>query len=199
MGGVKQPVVMNSAEKLVPTRKIIPNYAGPDKMSILNPRQQKVMGFGGGFVPNYARVFRGWSPSRLNLSGLYGNRNDFEIKGGKESLSMLNKHYKDGLFSGLTGAGNIPGITYSTSLDKKIAEGFAASPSHLSSANVRILSEKGNERLKQKFKNKKDFSRTYNDFLIHIASKKPFGVHREKGFYEDEKEVIKKRGRKPKD
>jgi hypothetical protein len=69
MGGVKQPIIMNSAEKLVPTRKIIPNYAGPDKMSILNPMQQKVMGFGGGFIPKVKKLGDG--------VGLYTENNSF--------------------------------------------------------------------------------------------------------------------------
>lgn len=55
VNGRRQNVVANSAEKIVPTNRIIPNYAGPDKQSILNPMQQKMFGFGKGFVPNFAK------------------------------------------------------------------------------------------------------------------------------------------------
>ena len=51
MGGKIQDVIINSAEKVVPTRSISSGYAGPDKFSILNPKQQRGFGLAQGFLP----------------------------------------------------------------------------------------------------------------------------------------------------
>lgn len=54
INGKRQNVVINSAEKVVPTRAIYRGYTGPDNYSILNPRQQRDMGFNDGYIPNLA-------------------------------------------------------------------------------------------------------------------------------------------------
>ncbi len=54
--GVKQNVLINSAEKIVPTKALSGGYNGPDKYSILNPRQQKMLGFASGFTPDVDNI-----------------------------------------------------------------------------------------------------------------------------------------------
>lgn len=60
--GRKQNIVVNSAEKVVPTKAIYKGYNGPDQYSILNPRQQKVLGFNMGYypkrIPNLAELLK---------------------------------------------------------------------------------------------------------------------------------------------
>jgi TP901 family phage tail tape measure protein len=54
--GVSQTVVINSAEKVVPTKSIDAKYSGPDQFSILNPTQQKTLELNTGYYPKKNKI-----------------------------------------------------------------------------------------------------------------------------------------------
>lgn len=81
VNGVKQTVIANSAEKLVPTKSLIPNYGGPDKLSILNPKQQKAFGITSGKFLRFA--FGSLEKEKIFAA--------LESRNLKEAYNLLNK------------------------------------------------------------------------------------------------------------
>lgn len=137
-----------------------------------------------GVIPNFSfrDVYRGFMRNSETF-GLHGDRRPESRSLSEEIIRNLNKrdYGRDFLYNTIQGAGHLPGFTYSTSTDEKIARTFASNDDDVASAKIRILSERGNERLKKRFyKQGKDSS--YNDYLINLASRKPFGVQRGKDF-----------------
>lgn len=194
--GKRGPIVANTKEVLVK------GFGGGKGSAIFNPKMISAVGGIGklsklgevktladGYIPNFAKVFRGYTNNRYDSAGIFGNRNAESIEYGKNVIAELNKRYPDQLFYGIQSAAHIPGVTYSTSLSEIQAKKFAASDKNVVTGDVRILSERGNERLRRKFA-KRGGSGTYNDFLLDIASKKPFGVKRNSYEHEEEIRVV---------